>query len=281
MKPLLKWAGGKRRLVPQIIDAFGVSDAHRRVLVEPFAGAAALTYAWVPREDGPRIAILGDANPTLRSFYYTLEHHPDRFLRHWRDLYKGPKWHDHYYDHRAMYNRLYRAEPRAALFLWLNHTCFNGLYRVNKKGKFNVPAGKHTSVWWPTEEEIKARADVPISVYQNRDDFFKVTVPDSALVYCDPPYVPLDDTAYFTSYTADGFSWQDQVDLVRLAALLARRRKAIVVLSNHDTPEIRDLWGRAGIKIVDSFSVRRSIGGKGSSRKRAQELLGRIGPSEG
>jgi DNA adenine methylase len=228
----LKWAGGKRWLAPHIAPLWQTANGRRRRrYVEPFCGGLAVALAL-----GPEIAILNDVNPHLINFYrqvqrglrVTIETRYDREL---------------FYAHRERFNLLIRngrAETREAaqLFYYLNRTCYNGLCRFNRSGEFNVPFGQYKAVNYKTD--FYALRERFRGWVFTGGDLAAVELERNDFIYADPPY-----DVEFTTYSAGGFSWDDQV---RTAEWLAQHRGP-VVLSNQATPRIVKLYRQLGFKL--------------------------------
>ena len=264
MRPPLKWAGGKFRLLDRILPALPPGKR----LVEPFVGSGAVFL----NADYPAF-LLCDLNGDLIAFLKTLAERGAHFIDACAG-YFGPEFNsaDRYYRIREQFNTLPQGEERAALFLYLNRHAYNGLMRYNSKGKFNTPFGRYTAPYFPRVEmeavAAKARkADITFAVTDFRQTFAALRPGD--VVYCDPPYVPLSQTANFTSYTAFSFSEQDQRELSR-CALTAKDNGNTVVVSNHDTAFTREIYKDAE---RFRFHVRRFISCDGKNRGTAQELL--------
>jgi DNA adenine methylase len=192
---------------------------------------------------------------------------------------------ERYLELRKEFNSEQDCRKRAKLFLYLNKHAFNGLSRYNSKGEYNVPYGKENKDS-KTGRIVKTKAHFPEQelnyfrdVFSNRKvEFFNTSFSDEALyknvssgdvVYFDPPYIPVSDTAYFTDYAKEGFTYGQQIQLAELAESLCNRG-AKVIVSNHDTPVSRELYKKAQIYPIE---VSRSISAKGSSRKKASELI--------
>tara|TARA_R110001592_G_scaffold13581_13_gene62053 strand:+ start:1580 stop:2425 length:846 start_codon:yes stop_codon:yes gene_type:complete len=251
LPPLLKWLGGKRWLVPELVALYA-GHRHRR-LVEPFCGGLAVALGLCPGE-----ALLNDANPHLVNFYTWVQ----RGLEMKLDLANDAAT---YYCHRDRFNQLIaegdvRSCEAASLFYYLNRTGFNGLCRFNRKGTFNVPFGRYHGIRYASSFETHRRAFAPWCFSSN--DFGFLTLKPDDFIYADPPY-----DAAFTQYSADGFSWDDQV---RLAQWLARH-PGPVVLSNNDTDRVRSLYQHLGFRIVLLHAPRR-VSANGD-RTPARELL--------
>ncbi len=263
MKPFLKWAGGKYRLVERIRDLLPPG----RRLIEPFVGSGAVFL----NTDYP-CALLADANPDLIQLYATLQREGERFIAACAALF-APEANTRtvYDERRARFNTAREPWVRATLFVYLNKHCYNGLCRYNSAGEFNVPFGRYERVTFPRAEMEGFRRRL-----QNAD---LLCAPFAAVMaqaqpgdvlYCDPPYVPLSATAHFTAYSKGGFGAAEQALLAQTAEALAARGVP-VLLSNHDTPATRRLY--AGATRLESFAVRRHISCQGERRGHAGELL--------
>lgn len=240
--PILRWVGGKRRLVPRLLRALPPQADGLRYN-EPFLGAGSLFLAMQPS-----VAQLSDANEHLMSCYAAIREQPDQVYEYLR---KHAARHskEHYYAVRERYNRLrghnrfIPSAAQAARFVYLNKTCFNGIFRVNLKGEFNVPYGGKVSPLLPSRQEL-GRVSVLLERAQLRAGGFEEaleTVGKGDFVYLDPPYPPINGTSYFTHYTADRFGEEDQKRLARFVRAAAIRG-ACIMMSNADTPFIRKLY---------------------------------------
>lgn len=229
IKPPLKWAGGKRWLVPHLASIWREYD-HRRY-VEPFCGGLAVAIGLKPRK-----ALLNDINPHLINFYRQLQRglQVDIEMRNDEAL---------FYSSRDRFNDLIRngrskSAEAARLFYYLNRTCFNGLCRFNRSGEFNVPFGSYKTINYVTEFD-KYRAVFRSWTFTNHD-LASIELEANDFIYADPPY-----DVEFTTYSANGFTWDDQV---RTAELLARH-SGPVVLSNQATPRIVRLYRKLKFRI--------------------------------
>ena len=229
-KPPLKWAGGKRWLVSQLKPIWE-ENAERRY-VEPFCGGLAVVLGLEPQK-----ALLNDVNPHLINFY--------RHVRNGLQMHL-PMHNDEqlFYRHRERFNQLIRkgeahTEEGAQLFYYLNRTCFNGLCRFNKGGDFNVPFGTYKAINYATDFSQYA-AVFRQWTFSNRDVEALEFEPGD-FIYADPPY-----DVEFTTYSAGGFSWDDQV---RTAELLARHRGPVVI-SNQATKRIIELYESLGFELT-------------------------------
>lgn len=265
--PVVKWAGGKAPLVGRIAQALPPQMARYH---EPFAGGAAVFFALAEQKRFKR-AVLADRNDELMETYRALKADAEqviqRLVRHQRAHSK-----EHYYALRALDPSGLDRFDRAARVVYLNKAGFNGLYRVNSKGQFNVPFGDNPRANIADRPRLLAAASaLKRSTRIITGDFAAAceqAEPGDA-VYFDPPYDPLSQTSNFTRYAQSDFGASDQE---RLAALFARlaERGVCVVLSNSDTPRIRQLYRGFRTEVV---GVRRSINSKADGRGKVNELL--------
>jgi DNA adenine methylase len=251
LKPPLKWAGGKRWLVPHLLPLY---EPYRRYrLVEPFCGGLAVTLALSPAQ-----ALLNDINPHTINFYRWLQRGLTLRIKLENDA-------ELFYEHREEFNRLIagrgsQTRKAAEIFYFLNRTGYNGLCRFNRRGEFNVPFGRYTSI--PYRRDFTAyRASLATWDFSNQD-FEDLALDAQDWIYADPPY-----DVEFRHYAAGGFGWDDQV---RLAQWLARHRGPIVA-SNQATPRILDLYQGLGFEIC-LLDAPRMISCNGD-RRPAKEML--------
>ncbi len=229
IKPPLKWAGGKRWLVPHLV-AIWKRHAQRRY-VEPFCGGLAVALGLQPKR-----AVLNDLNPHLINFY----RHLQKGLTLRIDMrYDEPL----FYRHRARFNELIKnggaqSEEAAELFYYLNRTCFNGLCRFNKSGEFNVPFGTYTTVNY--DADFSHFPTVLRDWTFTNVDVENLPLEKGDFVYADPPY-----DVEFTTYSSGGFCWEDQ----QRAAKFLSQHDGPVVISNQATPRIVELYERLGFEL--------------------------------
>ncbi|MCH7696011.1 MAG: Dam family site-specific DNA-(adenine-N6)-methyltransferase [Proteobacteria bacterium] len=264
MKPFLKWPGGKYRLVERIKSA--LQPAQR--LIEPFAGSAAVFLNTDYNE-----YLIADSNNDLINLYQRLIDEGDSFIKYCHTLISQENNNEQiYYKFREEFNRSRSIRRRSALFLYLNRHCYNGLCRYNKSGKFNTPFGRYKKPYFP-QKEMRNFIDTASNATFINADFLDsmARAKQGDVIYCDPPYAPLSQTANFTDYHTSGFNWQDQVQLVDMARKLADEGIPVII-SNHDTKETRKLYNDARARI-EYFHVQRSISCDGNNRTKAGELL--------
>lgn len=265
-QPFVKWVGGKRQLLPQLLahvpPKFGT-------YYEPFVGGGALFFALAH----PR-AVLCDANLRLIRTYRAVRDDVETLIA----LLKGCAARhstDFYYETRAVNPDAFNHDVEvAAWFIYLNRTCFNGLYRVNSKGVFNVPIGRYENPQICDEERLRACSRALAHAEIEWTDFRELAGRplQGDFVYCDPPYAPLSATADFASYTADGFGGKDQADLRDLAGVL-KRRGVHVLLSNSSAPLIRELYKDRALFEVIPVLARRAVNSNAALRGPVTELL--------
>lgn len=273
MLPVLKWAGGKRRLLPELIKRLPADVCERRY-VEPFCGGAALFFALAPEVNPwrPQRAWLGDRNADLISFYKTLRDEPEKVIASTRRLAaryrKDPK--RTYYDVRERFNHVAAAPTtQAARLLLLNKTCFNGLWRVNQKGHFNVPMGRYKDPQILDAKALREASELLQETVLAAVEFDRWQYNNDEFVYFDPPYVPVSDTANFTGYASGGFGEEDQRRLASLFRDLSDKGIPCM-LSNSDTPLVHELYEGYRIDIVHAA---RSVNSKASKRGRVREVI--------
>jgi DNA adenine methylase len=263
-RPVLKWAGGKSRLVKEVCARL---PSEINTFFEPFVGSAAVFFALASRGSFRR-AVLSDANPELIEVYTAIQTQVTSVIQL---LKRYPYDRDFYYEIRAKDPSKLDPAERAARTIYLNKAGYNGLYRVNSKGLFNVPFGRHVNPNICDEPRLLSAAHWLKGVKLLKSDFEKAcrSAKPGDAVYFDPPYVPLSKTANFTAYQSEGFADAEQQRLANLFHELAKRGVA-AVLSNSDMPRTRELY--SGLR-VDSLQVTRPINSKSSQRGNVGEIL--------
>lgn len=273
MKPIIKWCGGKQGNLHYIRDRLPPSFIDQKYY-EPFLGGGAVLLGLF--ELKPTKAIVSDINPELINMYTQVRDNVSIVATELTKLdvchesYSDPKV--FYYNVRQDFNKYLGSNTiiQAARFIYLNKHCFNGLYRVNSKGEFNVPFNsKKTGGSFDAEHLIKASVRLKDTTLLCCD--FEDTVKDATVhdfVFLDPPYVPLTPTS-FTDYTKEGFKYEDHLRLADLFKELTNRG-CYCMLTNHDTPLIRELYKDFNIEVVD---VRRSINRNGNDRKGKEVII--------
>ncbi len=259
-KPFLKWAGGKTKLVPEILKRFPGRFGHYH---EPFVGGAAVFFAL-----GPERATLSDINDELVNAYRAIRDDVEGVIE---ALGAHRATEEHFYEVRGQERSALTATTSTARTIFLNRTCFNGLYRVNRKGQFNVPFGRYANPKICDADNLRAVSEALAEVSIEHRSAFEVLdhAKKGDLVYFDPPYDPVSKTASFTSYTKTGFGDAEQERLADVFAALDRKG-VHVVLSNSDTEFIRSLY--AGFEIEQVF-CRRAINSRADRRGPVAEVL--------
>ena len=262
MTPFVKWAGGKKQLLSRLEER--MPQTYNRYY-EPFIGGGALFLDFQPDN-----AVINDVNPQLLNVYRQLKENTELLIEKLNELDSVICDKEYYLEMRTKYNQkiaLNECDVEcAALMIWINKHCFNGLYRVNSKGLFNVPYNNKISGASFDAENLRrigeylSEKNIRIQLGDFEDACDSVSEGD--FVYFDSPYVPISETASFTDYAKEGFSLEDHT---RLAELFKRLndRGAYLMLSNHDVPLVRELYKDFKIEPVD---VRRNINSNASKR---------------
>lgn len=268
LSPILKWVGGKRQLLSEIIPLIDESCDN---YVEPFIGGGAVLFRLQPKK-----AIINDYNTELINVYRTVRDDLDGLVALLKEHEKYNSS-DYYYEVRALdrtpdFDKMSNLE-KAARIIYLNKTCYNGLYRVNSLGQFNSPYGKYKNPNIVNEVVLRA-----ISKYLNRNEIsirsgdYKDVLNDiekNSFVYLDPPYMPISSSSSFTGYTEGGFGYDKQVELKEECDKL--NSKGVHFLqSNSDCEEIRELYKDYRIKIV---KAKRAINSDAKKRGQINEVL--------
>jgi DNA adenine methylase len=239
LTPPLKWAGGKRWLVPHLRSYWQPHSKMR--LVEPFCGGLAISLGLLPKQ-----ALLNDANVHLINFYKWLQQ--GLSLTFTSNLNNS----DTFYNFRDRFNEFvdannYNTEESAQIFYYLNRTCFNGLCRFNKRGKFNVPFGKYANIEYMDTHKAHKYKSLLANWTFTSGDFSKIKLTENDFVYADPPY-----DVQFTQYSQDGFDWDDQVRLVQWLS----KHDGPVMISNQATDRIMTLYDNYGFELEELIAPR-------------------------
>lgn len=286
-RPFIKWAGGKTQLLDDIKKSLPC-DLHQRnevTYVEPFVGGGAVLF-WILQEY-PNItkAVINDINAELICTYRVIKYEVENLIIELNRLQTeylpldevGRK--EYFLAQRERFNKRGTSNVEtAALFIFLNRTCFNGLYRVNSKGKFNVPHGRYANPKICDEDTLRADSVVLQKVEILCGDFAQTGkyADDNVLYYFDPPYRPLTDTSAFTSYAKEGFDDAEQMRLRDFCEQIAKH-KSLFVASNSDPQNVGNgdeffdhLYKMFSIKRV---SAARMINSKGNGRGTISEIM--------
>ncbi len=264
-KPVLKWAGGKTQLLGELLPK--VPTSYERY-IEPFFGGGALFFALCPQN-----AIISDSNPELINMYRQIACNVDEVIAF---LKKYENTSEMFYDVRKQeWSDLPKAEA-AARTIYLNHTCFNGLYRVNKQGKFNVPYGKYKNPKICDENALRSASKALKSVDIICGDYFLVLenyAKAGDFVFLDPPYLPISEYSDFRRYTKEQFYEEDHIELAKMITTL-HERGCYCVLTNSNNPLVHELYSRFTIEVIQT---KRHISCNGSTRK-SEDVIVTIPP---
>jgi DNA adenine methylase len=285
VKPILKWAGGKAQLLNDIYLFIPSSykDYH-----ETMIGGGALFFDLEPKS-----GTINDLNPRLINFYKVVRDNPDELIEINKNFKhpkskpdsnrdfsivnrKGQKIKNYYYQQRELFNRRPNEEKfdsieEAALLLYLNRTCYNGLYRENSSGEYNVPIGRYKNPDWTREKQIRVCCKVlqNIKIFNKNFDYIMKIANKNDLVYFDPPYVPMSNTANFTEYNANGFGKKEQKNLIEIINKL-NEKEVYVIISNSGI--MYDIYKENGLS-VDKVSAIRAINSDPTKRGEVNEII--------
>lgn len=263
-RPFIKWVGGKRQLIPELTKRLPCTFSR---YYEPFVGGGALFFHIKPEHP-----FLSDINDELINVYNVVKHNVEALIKELsRHVYEA----SYFYtireaDRRPNYKR-WSAIRKASRFIYLNKTCYNGLYRVNSKGYFNTPFGNHQNPKICDQENLRLcseslqYAEISCSSYHVVDERTR----EGDFVYFDPPYAPLTATSNFTNYSKGGFGKEDQEELRNLCSRLDKKGVKWM-LSNSSAPLILDLYQEYN---VETISASRAINSKGSLRGKVKEVI--------
>ena len=269
LAPILKWVGGKRQLLHEIMPLIPKKVS---TYVEPFVGGGAVLFEYQPKK-----AIIKDVNEELMNVYKVIKESPNELIE-LLIIHQEKNSKEYFYEIRALdreenyINNLTNVE-RAARIIYLNKTCYNGLFRVNSLGQFNTPYGRYKNPNIVNETLIFAMSnyfnnnDIKIMNTDYKDTLLNLD--DESFVYFDPPYLPISASSSFTSYTENGFSLEQQIELKEQCDKL-NRHGIKFLLSNSDHPIIRDLYRDYHIKII---KAKRAINSKANKRGEISEVL--------
>lgn len=266
--PFLKWVGGKRQLIPEIKKFLpkGISNC---TYYEPFIGGGALFF-----ELQPKCAIINDYNEELINVYKVIRDHPNELIE---DLKKHKNTAEYFYEIRALdrqplFNNLTNIE-RASRIIYLNKTCYNGLYRVNNAGEFNSPFGKYKNPNIINEPVIRAVSkylnSANIQIFNKDYQEILKEIPANSFVYLDPPYHPISESSNFTGYIQGGWNENNQIRLRDVCDDLTKRGIRFL-LSNSASDFIREIYSEYNINIVQA---NRAVNSDASKRGQINEFL--------
>ncbi len=272
-RPFLKWAGGKTQLISELIARMPKQFSR---YYEPFLGGGALFFS-LYRSQKIRLAFLSDLNAELIDTYLAIRDYVDDVIA---ILSQYPHSKEFYYDLRIRDPWKMPLPERAARMIYLNKTGYNGLYRVNRQGKFNVPFGRYKSPRYCDRENLKAVSNALQGVSIKCVPFEKAVeqADEGDWVYFDPPYAPLSQTSNFTSYHATGFSPEDQKRL-RDVCLSLTAKGVHITLSNSNAKLIRELYSIPSF-FISEVPANRAINSNGNRRSKITELIITAYPQE-
>ena len=267
--PILKWAGGKRQLLADITALFPVTY---QAYHEPFIGGGAVFFHL-----DPDVGTINDLNERLTTFYEVVRDYPDQLIAENKTHEYAEEY---FYQAREKFNRALSQSTvtregriqEASLLLYLNRTCFNGLYRENSDGEFNVPFGRHTNPDWVQEQRIRkaSRSLQGTDVFNTDFDYVLGEATSGDLVYFDPPYEPVSKTADFNAYHADGFDRDDQRRLRDTAVELSKKDVAVLISNSPPVAELYETYDTFAVTYVDAA---RTINSDASNRGDVAEVL--------
>lgn len=259
-KPILKWAGGKTQLLDQIFER--MPKEYERYL-EPFIGGGAVFFAL-----GPEVSIISDSNPELINLYKQIASNVDGVIQA-LSVFQNTK--EDYYRVRALDWKALTAQEAAARTIFLNKTCFNGLFRVNRRGEFNVPYGAKSQVKFCDEQGLRKASQVlskaEILCRDYHEVLLELTHPGD-FIFLDPPYIPVSEYADFKRYTKEQFDIADQEKLASDVDVLVRRGcKVMITNSNH--PVVHELYAKYHI---EAFQTKRMIS-KDATKRSGEDVI--------
>lgn len=268
VSPILKWVGGKRQLLDSIEPLIPQCSTY----YEPFIGGGAVLFSRQPDK-----AVINDSNPELINVYLTIKDEPEALIEKLKE-HKANSSEEYYYSIRALdrdksiFENMTNVE-RAARIIYLNKTCYNGLFRVNSSGEFNSPWGRYINPNITNETTIRAlhtffnKANITIKCGDYRDALRGIR--KGAFVYFDPPYMPISSSASFTGYTAGGFGEQEQIALKEQCDTL-NAKGVKFLLSNSACPFIEELYKDY---IIEHVNAKRTINANPEKRGEIEEVL--------
>lgn len=265
MKPILKWIGGKRKLINEITALFPESYSS---YYEPFVGGGAVFFAIEPEN-----AIISDANEQLINFYKELRKNPEKLFHELRMLIRYGIDKDTYlkvrsWDRHPSWNHKSNT-LKAARFIYLNRLSFSGMWRVNRSGQMNVPYGNYIEPSFPTMYQMRMASELLYNKSILCCSYDRILPSRGSLVYLDPPYMPVSETSSYTGYTRDGFSYGEQESLFYYCQKLDRYG-VYFILSNSYNEHILDLYREYNIKIIKAS---RSVSTRWKSERKVKEIL--------
>jgi len=263
----LKWAGGKTQMLSQYATLYPKEFNN---YFEPFLGSGAVFFH-VKQKFKPKKCFLSDVNEDLINTFKAVKEQPEALIKLLKEHKAKDNSREYFNQQRERFNTLKSGLEKASIFIYLNKTCFNGLYRVNSNGKFNVPFGKYPNPAILQEEKIRKASKLLQDVNISESNFSEVIkeAKEGDFIYFDPPYFPLSKTSSFTSYQKGVFLENEQIELARVFREL-HNKGCFVMLSNSDTPFIHQLYQGFTITPV---KARRAINCIGAKRGKINEIV--------
>lgn len=287
-KPFVKWVGGKTQLINHIQTSLptNFSTIKNLTYIEPFVGGGAVLFWVLQNFSNIKHAVINDINPDLTCAYRTIKDNPTQLIEfltqlesNYYEIQDEEKRKDFYLSQRQQFNLKSDSEiERTGLFIFLNRTCFNGLYRVNKKGLFNVPFGRYAKPKICDKQTLFADSEILQKVEILTGDFSQTLnyANKTSLFYFDPPYKPISKTSSFTTYTKEDFNDDDQLRLGDFCKKVSKKGSKFL-LSNSDVKNIDpnnnffdDLYRTYDIRRI---TASRMINSKASGRGKISEIL--------
>lgn len=287
-KPFIKWAGGKGQLIPtfETLLPSNFADWEESTYIEPFIGGGAMLFFMLQKYPNIKHAIINDLNPNLVKAYKVIKYSPENLIhalnaiqKEYLAITEEDKRKDFYLKIRKRFNDAELSDiDNTMYFIFLNKTCFNGLYRVNSKGKFNVPFGKYKNPTICDANTIYADSEVLQKVEIISGDFEQTEqyVSDNTFIYFDPPYRPLDATSCFNSYAKEAFNDDEQIRLKKYFDKLTTKH-CLMMLSNSDckgrNPEDTFFDDLYKDYIIERVYASRFVNANSEKRGKLPELL--------
>lgn len=287
-KPFIKWVGGKGKLIPTLTTLLpsNLEKLEALTYIEPFIGGGAMLFFMLQNYPNIERAIINDLNPNLIKAYNTIKESPESLInalntiqKEYLNITEEEERKEFYLNARKHFNNGNLSNVESTMYLiFLNKTCFNGLYRVNSKGEFNVPFGKYKNPTICDAKTIYADSELLQKVEIRCGDFEETEqyISENTFIYFDPPYRPLDATSNFNSYAKEAFNDEEQIRLKRYFDRLSEKR-CLMMLSNSDckgrNPEDTFFDDLYKDYIIERVYASRSVNSNPEKRGKLTELL--------
>lgn len=272
MKPIVKWAGGKYKLAKDLKDFLPKDLGNIENYFEPFFGGGGFLFYNSDIFSNMNIYI-SDINENLISMYYSISKDKDFFINELdnviQDFYNTRDKKAYYYNIRSKYNTEKDLHKKSVYLLFLNKTCFNGLYRENSRGIFNVPMGSYKTYSFYDNNNIDEISKFLKKAHIFTKSYKEVEVKPNSFYYIDPPYVPISDSSYFSNYNRYGFNINDQIGLLKMLYNISEAN-SLFMLSNSYCEYTLKLYEDFNISVVKAG---RSINSKSDKRQKIQEII--------